>query len=107
MSEALRRQNYRQIDSTLVSPTDSFYWSRTEAGDIVTGEVIEGFNKQRYIREVVPYIEYSDDGWNHGIPTQPITEPTLPNVQEWPNPSYIVLRITHHRTMYLRVENVI
>ncbi|VUC32556.1 unnamed protein product [Clonostachys rosea] len=79
----------RQMDGTLISLADSFYSSRTEAGDIVPDEIIDGFNKQRHIGGVVRYIEYIDDRWKDGMPSRTITEPAPPDVPKRPDPSCI------------------
>jgi hypothetical protein len=86
----------------LISLADSFYSSRTEAGDIVTDEIIEGFNKQRYIGEVVHYIEYIDDRWKDSLPSRPVTEPIPPNV---PAARFVVYGIGDNTAPHHRFES--
>jgi hypothetical protein len=68
---------------------DCFYSNETVAGDIVTDEIIDGFDSEQHIVGTIHDVEFIDDRWRDNLPNRVVTILDRPVPPDRPDPQRI------------------
>lgn len=83
----------RRPNDTPFKLAELFFSPMTQAGDIMTDGIINGFDTVRHIAGTIHHIEFIDDRWRDGVPHRNITLLRPPAPPPQPDPSQIRTRI--------------
>jgi hypothetical protein len=73
---------------------ETFYSSKTKAGDIVADEIIDGFDVEQHIAGTIHHVEFIDDRWRDGVPHRTVTLLTPPAPPVRPDEALIRTNMT-------------
>src|ERR1700687_928574 len=76
-------------DGRIFRLAECFYSPQTASGDIVAGEIIDGYDIDQHIVGTIHHVEFIDDRWRDGLPNRVITVLEPPRPPDRPDPRTI------------------
>jgi len=79
----------RRGDGRIFRLAECFYSQQTVSGDIVSDEIIDGYDIDQHIVGTIHHVEFIDDRWRDGLPNRVITVLDPPRPPDRPDPGKI------------------